>query len=44
MFDPETQTWTELAEQAKGRTYHNTAVLLADGRVLVGGHTPIATG
>jgi hypothetical protein len=27
-----------------GRTYHNSAVLLPDGRVLCGGHAPIATG
>jgi hypothetical protein len=26
-----------------GRTYHNTAILLPDGRVLIGGHAPIAT-
>lgn len=44
MFDPATGTWTKLADQSHGRTYHNTAVLLPDGRVLVGGHAPIATG
>ncbi|MEO6206175.1 MAG: galactose oxidase-like domain-containing protein [Mycobacteriales bacterium] len=44
MYDPETNTWTKLAMQAKGRTYKNTAVLLPDGRILVGGHAPIATG
>ena len=27
-----------------GRTYHNSAVLLPDARVLIGGHAPIATG
>jgi hypothetical protein len=27
-----------------GRTYHNSAILLPDGRVLIGGHAPIATG
>ena len=42
LFDPETETWRELAEQQRGRTYHNTAVLMQDGRVLVGGHAPIA--
>ena len=44
MYDPDTKTWTPLASQSKGRTYHNTATLLPDGRVLVGGHAPIATG
>jgi hypothetical protein len=44
MYDPETGTWTELADAARGRTYHNTATLMGDGRVLVGGHAPIATG
>ena len=29
---------------AHGRTYHNSAVLLPDARVLIGGHAPIATG
>ncbi len=44
IYDPETNKWTKLAPQAKARTYHNTAVLLPDGRVLVGGHAPINTG
>lgn len=44
MFDPATGEWTPLAPAAKGRTYHNTAALQLDGRVLVGGHAPIATG
>lgn len=44
MYDPKTGTWTRLASQSKGRTYHNTATLLPDGRVLVGGHAPIITG
>ncbi len=44
LYDPVKNTWTKLATQSKGRTYHNTAVLLGDGRVLVGGHAPIATG
>ncbi|HVE63715.1 MAG TPA: galactose oxidase-like domain-containing protein [Mycobacteriales bacterium] len=44
IYDPETNKWTELAAQSKARTYHNTAVLLPDGRVLVGGHAPINTG
>lgn len=42
-FDPETGTWTEMALGKRPRTYHNTAILLPDGRVLVGGHAPINT-
>ncbi len=42
-FDPETGTWTEMASGIRPRTYHNTAILLPDGRVLVGGHSPINT-
>ncbi|GAC1445361.1 MAG: hypothetical protein NVS3B26_13000 [Mycobacteriales bacterium] len=44
MYNPDTKSWTKLADQSHGRTYHNTAVLLPDGRVLVGGHAPIGTG
>ena len=44
IFNPETGKWTEVADQSKGRTYHNSATLLVDGRVLVGGHAPIITG
>lgn len=44
MFDPKTQTWHALAASGDPRTYHNTAVLLPSGQVLVGGHSPISTG
>lgn len=40
LYDPKTGRWTEMAAQARDRTYHSSAVLLADGRVLVGGHFP----
>lgn len=40
LYDPLTGTWTPLAPSARDRTYHNSAVLLPDGRVLVGGHAP----
>ncbi|HEY1359616.1 MAG TPA: galactose oxidase-like domain-containing protein [Thermoleophilaceae bacterium] len=43
MFDPKTESWTPMATAHRPRTYHNTAVLLPDGRVLVGGHAPIST-
>ncbi len=43
MFDPATNKWTTLATSRQPRTYHNAAVLLPDGRVLVSGHAPIST-
>ena len=43
IFDPTSETWRAVATQHNPRTYHNTAVLLRDGRVLVGGHAPITT-
>lgn len=44
LYDPATKSWRALASARKGRTYHNSAILLQDGRVLVGGHAPINTG
>jgi galactose oxidase-like protein len=43
-FDPATGKWTAMASGHEARTYHNTAVLLPSGQVLVGGHAPISTG
>jgi hypothetical protein len=43
LFDPATDRWTRLASANEPRTYHNTAVLLPTGQVLVGGHAPIST-
>lgn len=43
LWNPATGTWTVLAAASEKRTYHNTAVLLPDGRILVGGHAPIST-
>ncbi|MGA7217642.1 MAG: galactose oxidase-like domain-containing protein [Candidatus Sulfotelmatobacter sp.] len=37
MYDPATGQWTVLAPQAIQRTYHSTAVLLPDGRVISSG-------
>jgi hypothetical protein len=44
LYDPAKGTWAPLASGNRDRTYHNSAVLLPDGRVLVGGHAPIPTG
>jgi hypothetical protein len=41
IFNPKTGEWRVVAEQARDRTYHNTANLMRDGRVLVGGHATI---
>ena len=43
LFDPATGKWAPLASGARDRTYHNSAILLADGSILVGGHSPINT-
>jgi hypothetical protein len=40
IWNPKTEKWTRAAAQVSGRTYHSSAMLLADGRVLVGGHAP----
>jgi hypothetical protein len=44
LFDPETMTFTEMASPERIRTYHNSASLLPDGSVIVGGNSPISTG
>lgn len=43
LWNPETGEWTEVATPTQARTYHNSAALLPDGTVLVGGHDPIST-
>jgi len=43
IFDPETNKWSSAAVANNPRTYHNTAVLLPSGEVLVGGHATIST-
>jgi len=37
LYNPATNTWTDLAPQQGGRMYHQTALLLPDGRVLSAG-------
>ena len=44
LFDPATNKWTALSSSTRDRTYHNSAILLPDGSILVGGHAPIDQG
>jgi hypothetical protein len=37
LWNPATEAWTVMASEAVGRTYHSTAVLLPDARVLSSG-------
>ena len=37
IWNPQSETWSTMASQEKGRGYHSTALLLPDGRVLVAG-------
>jgi len=37
-------TWAPAGSQSRKRTYHNNALLMSDGSVLIGGHAPIVTG
>lgn len=37
-------SWTALAPGSRDRVYHNSAMLLPDGSVLIGGHAPINKG
>jgi hypothetical protein len=37
LWNPETETWTTMAREVVGRTYHSAALLLPDGRVLSSG-------
>ena len=40
LYDPGRGIWTRVGDEARDRAYHSSAVLLPDGRVLVGGHAP----
>jgi hypothetical protein len=41
-YTPWDSQFHPLSDGGRDRTYHNTAVLLPDGSILVGGHAPIA--
>lgn len=40
LFDPESESWTTLPDASVSRSYHSTALLLADGRVWTASGTP----
>jgi hypothetical protein len=37
LFDPQTETWSDVSPMSTARTYHSVALLLPDGRVFAGG-------
>ena len=37
MWDPDTDTWTQMASARRPRLYHSSSILLPDGRVLLAG-------
>jgi hypothetical protein len=41
LYDPTTNTFGELSAGLRERGYHNSAALLPDGSVLIGGHSPL---
>lgn len=41
LYDPATNTWRDLSAGQRERGYHNSAALLPDGSVLIGGHSPL---
>ena len=43
LYDPRTESWYQMARISRDRTYHHSAVLLPDARVLLGGHAPEGT-
>ena len=43
MYDAAANKWIPMASGSRDRTYHNSAILLSDGRVMIGGHAPINT-
>jgi len=42
LYDPATDKWREVAPHTRDRAYHNSALLLPDMRVLLGGNAPLA--
>jgi hypothetical protein len=42
LYNPATGEWREVAAHTRDRAYHNSALLLPDMRVLVGGNAPLA--
>ena len=44
LFNPDTQTWTQMADMAVPRNYHSVGLLMTDGRVWTGGGGLCGTG